>query len=376
MFDVYSFVCFSHIQDPSFTDFRKFISDSLGNRIGLLKMVWPKFHSEFLNNFNGLPNRKIVIIDLFSNNTESFDPIIADLSSAELIICLTHEIIDLDNRQKYKDHLKNKNIVFISAGFTNVADINDVFSSDDVLYFPYWFSEIYYNNTRKIDNTLSKPFKYDALLGSMKKHRIDIFNVLQKTDLLEQSLVNLKYSPWHATNGVAEYISSALAELEDNDINNFKNNGYTHSGDKLSSGIRMSCKISSAIYVNSHYSLISETGYKDNEYFLTEKTAKAIFLDRVFILCSGKHQLKFLQKLGFKTFHGLIDEQYDELSWGQDKIDAITSQLIWLAKQNPTEIYQLASDTLSHNRLRMDTLVECFTDTFNDFIKKHVDRLV
>jgi hypothetical protein len=46
--------------------------------------------------------------------------------------------------------------------------------------------------------------------------------------------------------------------------------------------------------------------------FYTEKTVKPILARRLFVAFVGQHYIRNLHNLGFQTFHGIIDESYDE----------------------------------------------------------------
>lgn len=66
------------------------------------------------------------------------------------------------------------------------------------------------------------------------------------------------------------------------------------------------------IYNNSYFSIISETNYYTGESrFITEKTLMAIINYHPFILLSLPKSLEILRERGYKTFHPLINEDYD-----------------------------------------------------------------
>lgn len=69
------------------------------------------------------------------------------------------------------------------------------------------------------------------------------------------------------------------------------------------------------MYKNSWVSIITESSYFGQEcsVFISEKTFKPIACMQPFIIVGSKHSLKYLRKLGYKTFSPFIDESYDEL---------------------------------------------------------------
>jgi hypothetical protein len=86
--------------------------------------------------------------------------------------------------------------------------------------------------------------------------------------------------------------------------------------------------------------LVVESKFNPNEYrrhlpyspeyqpvFLTEKTFKAIACARPFIMYSVPGSLKAIQSMGFKTYHGLIDETYDSITDNQERHRAVISEI-------------------------------------------------
>jgi hypothetical protein len=69
----------------------------------------------------------------------------------------------------------------------------------------------------------------------------------------------------------------------------------------------------------------------DDAIHLTEKTFKAIYLGRPFVISASKGHLKALRDMGFKTFNSVINEEYDDTSGG-GKITKIIDSAVELAK--------------------------------------------
>lgn len=64
-------------------------------------------------------------------------------------------------------------------------------------------------------------------------------------------------------------------------------------------------------YKFSAIEVVLETLFDDSRWHLTEKTLRAIACGRPFILASTPGALQYLRSYGFKTFDGLINEDYD-----------------------------------------------------------------
>lgn len=86
-------------------------------------------------------------------------------------------------------------------------------------------------------------------------------------------------------------------------------------------------------------SLVTETNYFNNEpRFLTEKTFKPIAFKQPFILVTVPKTLEFLKSLGYKTFHGIIDESYDNELDDEKRLEMIMSELKRLSQLTVNEL--------------------------------------
>jgi hypothetical protein len=95
------------------------------------------------------------------------------------------------------------------------------------------------------------------------------------------------------------------------------------------------------LYLSTWVSLVVESSFFDYEHsvFISEKTFKPIACMQPFIIVGSKHTLKYLKKLGYKTFDGFIDESYDDCNDSDrflaiihalKKIQSIPDKLSWL----------------------------------------------
>ena len=72
---------------------------------------------------------------------------------------------------------------------------------------------------------------------------------------------------------------------------------------------------------DSLFEIISETDSRKN-LFISEKTFKAIVNKNPFILLGNRYIIRYLKHLGFKTFHPIINEEYDNISDRYERFDA------------------------------------------------------
>lgn len=121
-------------------------------------------------------------------------------------------------------------------------------------------------------------------------------------------------------------------------------------------------------YTDTWFSLVTETVF-DYEYtFRTEKIWKPIMMAHPFIMVANRGYLRDLRKAGFKTFHSLIDESYDEIDNSVDRINAIVKIITWLnLNSNAEEFYNASQNIRDYNQQH---LIEYDKDQRTEVTKK------
>lgn len=104
-------------------------------------------------------------------------------------------------------------------------------------------------------------------------------------------------------------------------------------------------------YRNSWLSVVTESSYFYNEHsiFISEKTFKPIACMQPFIILGSKGTLKYLRKLGYKTFHPFIDESYDELDDKERFIAIIEAIKKVQAIEDKVSWYRSMREIVEHN---------------------------
>jgi len=106
------------------------------------------------------------------------------------------------------------------------------------------------------------------------------------------------------------------------------------------------------LYLNSYIYIVTETIFND-DVFISEKICNPIIVLQPFIVMAGPHYLKYLRKLGYQTFHGFIDESYDdEIDNGRrmHKICKEIERISNLPLNDLHEWYQSIKPIVLHNR--------------------------
>lgn len=127
-----------------------------------------------------------------------------------------------------------------------------------------------------------------------------------------------------------------------------------------------------ALYINEDYykdfpiNVISETLYFSAATFASEKVWKPMLLGQIFIVMAAPLYLASLRKLGFKTFHPYIDEEYDLMMDPVERAVGIAKTIRKITQMSDSEFEQLLANCqptiehnrqLLHNRERMERLV-------------------
>lgn len=177
-------------------------------------------------------------------------------------------------------------------------------------------------------------YLFDCLLGIEKSSR----NFIEQLylDSSNRHCIFFSYFKDNINTGVWDFSVDLVGSSAD--LVSHNNNLFTPSA-----------AIPYSIYNKSFYSIVAETVVFDQYNFYTEKIAKPILAKRPFIAFCGKHYLKNLKKLGFKTFGQIIDESYDEIDDWQQRFSLAWAQVEKLMQHDPKEIYQKTVHIRNHN---------------------------
>ena len=244
-----------------------------------------------------------------------------------------------------------KNNDYQNVSYHICGELNFDLANAKVGYFMDWFetSRFFYRDylPEIMQRFTTNPHdrKFDILLGRKKLHRDYVY------DYVSNSI------------GPGQYIMSYFNDTNTNFSGGDSKWLWEQSGLKFDKppewtvesvnyyGHRMSLSqvIPLNIYNQTCYTIIAETNFSDEYSFYTEKTAKPIIAKRPFIMFAGRHYMRNLRKLGFKTFDGIINESYDEISDSLFRWGAAAEQIKWLTMQDPSMILEKAKPIVEHN---------------------------
>ena len=105
-----------------------------------------------------------------------------------------------------------------------------------------------------------------------------------------------------------------------------------------------------SIYQQCAYSVVTETNAQHNYVFFTEKIARAMASNRLFVVLSSVGYLHWLKQSGFQTFSSVINESYDLEVDDVSRWRMAFEQMQYLAQQDQQEVLAHIQPILAHNR--------------------------
>lgn len=270
-----------------------------------------------------------------------------DLGLFDAVFVLDEESIDMDAAEyikKLEAKFCNPRVFVIVSGF----NYHYVLDRTRIYVYPYFLQNVAaHSKYKKISPLQNACRKFDVLLGMSKPHRDFVFDSIAQHNMLKSCYVSLTTNRFH-TKLRTIYRSPELQDLELPEINETSQNvldSYAYINDQ---GPRISHIIPWEVYDHSLYSIVAETNWCDYT-FLSEKTAKALFAKRIFVMFSSPGTMRFIRDLGFRTFDEVLDESYDNIPNDQERWSAAWQQVLYLGKSDPKEIYQHCQSILDHN---------------------------
>lgn len=131
-------------------------------------------------------------------------------------------------------------------------------------------------------------------------------------------------------------------------------------------------------YIDTYFSLVTETVFDYAYSFRTEKIWKPVAMGHPWIAVANQGYYRDMHNLGFKTFGNLIDESFDQIPGSQQRIERIATVVEDLCKQDLTQFLAAAQETCKYNQqhyaeMRVHVRKE-FPERFFQFVKKYFNE--
>ena len=124
-----------------------------------------------------------------------------------------------------------------------------------------------------------------------------------------------------------------------------------------------------AQYKNTWFTLVSETVFESPASFRTEKFYKPVLAGHPFIVCANRGFYRDLKNLGYKTYSDWIDESFDTIDDGQQRIERLVEQIAWLITQDLPKFWEETRAVRLYNQQHALAIHSSQQDTFTQQLK-------
>jgi hypothetical protein len=128
-------------------------------------------------------------------------------------------------------------------------------------------------------------------------------------------------------------------------------------------------------YIDSYFSLVTETVVEYSGSFRTEKIVKPIAQAHPWICAANPGFYRDIRNLGFQTFNSLLDESFDQIDHAQDRMERIVQVVKDLCSQDLNSFLASAKNICKYNQQHLREYREQyrrdFPDRFFNFINSH-----
>jgi uncharacterized protein YggL (DUF469 family) len=209
----------------------------------------------------------------------------------------------------------------------------------------------------------NKPYDFLFLNGRLRPHRKYLIDAMRDRKLLDRALwTNLQNQvdfEWTSRLPVqkleqvrllpSEYeIEPARSNLESAN----SNTGFVKY--QLFDNIQEGCTWGDAIvnpapYIDTYFSVVSETIFDYPYTFRTEKTWKPMIMGHPFVIASNRGFYRDLHLAGFQTFGKLIDETFDQIDDPKDRADRIVDVVADICYNGAASFLEAAKPICKYN---------------------------
>ena len=127
-------------------------------------------------------------------------------------------------------------------------------------------------------------------------------------------------------------------------------------------------------YIDSYFSLVTETVFNYPFSFRTEKIWKPVAMGHPWIVAANQGYYRDMHNLGFRTFSHLIDETFDQIANSQDRVERIAKVVEDLCRQDLAQFLKAAEDTCKYNQQHLSSMRDLvrkeFPERFFKFLKQ------
>jgi hypothetical protein len=241
------------------------------------------------------------------------------------------------------------------------------------------------DRSEEIYQQLQKPYKFLFLNGRTRPHRNYLLEKFHSCGLLDQSL-------W--TNLESGYAKSRNLKLNGSPIPiklldpRYEFDFYQQQIDipttdtfvknHLFKNTWGEIYLKAEPYIDTYFSVVTETVFEYPYSFRTEKIWKPIAMGHPWIAVANAGYYRDIRNLGFQTFDGIIDESFDRIDDNQKRIERIAKVVEDLCQQDLASFLDQCYNICKYNQqhlaeMRLRVRKE-FPDRFFQFINKYINE--
>lgn len=128
-------------------------------------------------------------------------------------------------------------------------------------------------------------------------------------------------------------------------------------------------------YIDTYFSVVTETVIDYPYSFRTEKIAKVLAMGHPWICATNQGFYRDIRNLGFKTFDGIVDESFDGISDNQARMDRIVDIVTDLCRQDKASFLRECEPICKYNQHHISEMSRrihaTFAQDFFAFLNRH-----
>ena len=195
--------------------------------------------------------------------------------------------------------------------------------------------------------TTDRPYNYLLLNGRGRKHRKFLLDRLDKSKAIWTNL-DSAIGPIKLLDPKYEYDDYR------NNLTTTPDNGFVKN--QLFNNFWGEIYLKADPYVDTYFSLVTETVFDYPYTFRTEKIWKPVCIGHPWIVASNAGYYRDMHNIGYQTFGHLIDESFDQIDNSQDRLNRIVTIVEDLCKQDLASFVTAAQDICKYNQQHLAEL--------------------
>lgn len=197
--------------------------------------------------------------------------------------------------------------------------------------------------TPEIFSKLHKPYSFLCLNGRSRPHRETVLNELSQRGLLDSALWTNLDNHLRPIQLLPEHYEVTRYRGEFAKTNRFvKSQLFKNEWGEI--------YLQPEPYIDTYFSLVTETVFDYPYSFFTEKIAKPLTMGHPFVAVASQGFYRDLHNLGFKTFGHLIDESFDSIESNDLRIQRIIQVVEDLSRGNLQDFLLCAEPICKYNQ--------------------------